>query len=490
MRLVLVILYLLFYISCAQITVLHGGPKDTQAPRIKKASIEHKTTNFKGNILSFIFDEYIEVDKSKIKIFPFISQSHIIPKINGKRLNITFLNNSLLPNSTYSLELHEAVKDFREGNSMKKNTLVFSTGNNIDSNKIQIKPKLPTYPLNQKDILNNLFYIIKEQNDSNKGYQIAAQEINHSIEYLSGSKSYLIYGFVDVNQDKIFNDFDLYSDQKTIIPKSDSQDLPLYFLPRSDVKENLKNLSWINPFTFKIPKQNIYQIQVDQFAQTDLGSFFYFTSDSLIKDSIKIVINYDKVTIPPTIFQKISKIKLLPIERFNSFKDTLIINVDAIIENVDFQKVIIKHLSDTLAINGTWNENKISIPISKDSGFIELIFKDSAILAHQVFNQKFNISATILKDNEQAKNVEIINKLLNDIVVKIPINHIEKTISIPSKKSMTVNLLKGKNSLSYFEDTNKNKLWDFDRQNYPENSEKFTIFDLEINHSNQIIEIK
>ena len=47
--------------SCAQIGTITGGEKDTQPPKILKQNPENNTTNFKDNIISITFDEYVEL---------------------------------------------------------------------------------------------------------------------------------------------------------------------------------------------------------------------------------------------------------------------------------------------------------------------------------------------------------------------------------------------------------------------------------------------
>ena len=61
--------YLLFFIiiSCAQQTVLTGGDKDISPPKLIKENdtIPSIVTNFKGQNLSFIFNENVQFLKGK-----------------------------------------------------------------------------------------------------------------------------------------------------------------------------------------------------------------------------------------------------------------------------------------------------------------------------------------------------------------------------------------------------------------------------------------
>ena len=48
--------------SCADISILSGGEKDTSSPKIIKVSPLFGTTNFNSKEISFTFDEYIKLN--------------------------------------------------------------------------------------------------------------------------------------------------------------------------------------------------------------------------------------------------------------------------------------------------------------------------------------------------------------------------------------------------------------------------------------------
>lgn len=119
--------------GCAQISAPTGGAKDTLPPRLVKATPEMNTLNFKGNKISFLFNEYIEVQdlQNNLIISPLQKK---LPTINSNLKSITVkFKDSLLPNTTYSIHFGNAIKDVHEGNVLKNFTYVFSTGNIIDS---------------------------------------------------------------------------------------------------------------------------------------------------------------------------------------------------------------------------------------------------------------------------------------------------------------------------------------------------------------------
>ncbi len=119
--------------GCAQVGSPTGGPKDSIAPRLVSASPPLNSTNFKGNKITLNFNEYVEIKEAQtnVMISPFPKKN---PLVDHKLRTVTVkLKDSLLPNTTYSINFGNAIVDINEGNPLKDFTYVFSTGNQIDS---------------------------------------------------------------------------------------------------------------------------------------------------------------------------------------------------------------------------------------------------------------------------------------------------------------------------------------------------------------------
>jgi uncharacterized protein (DUF2141 family) len=119
--------------GCAQIAMPSGGPKDSIPPRLSGSSPKLNSTNFSGNKITLTFNEYIEIREAQANVlispFPKIS-----PSVDFKLKTVTVkLKDSLLPNTTYSINFGNAIVDINEGNPFKDFTYVFSTGNQIDT---------------------------------------------------------------------------------------------------------------------------------------------------------------------------------------------------------------------------------------------------------------------------------------------------------------------------------------------------------------------
>ncbi len=125
--------------GCAQIGAPTGGPQDTSAPILIRSVPENKKLNFAGNKISLTFNEYVELQDiaANVLISPL---QKINPSINGSLKTVTIkFKDSLLPNTTYTINFGSAIKDINEGNVLNNFTFLFSTGANIDSLTIKGK---------------------------------------------------------------------------------------------------------------------------------------------------------------------------------------------------------------------------------------------------------------------------------------------------------------------------------------------------------------
>jgi hypothetical protein len=129
----------LFFVGCAQIGMPTGGPKDTLAPVIVKAIPTDGSLQFNQNKIVLNFDEYIELKdlQNNLLISPLPQKT---PEINFKLKTVTIkLRDSLLENTTYSINFGNSIVDNNEGNPLKNYSYVFSTGNHLDSLSISGK---------------------------------------------------------------------------------------------------------------------------------------------------------------------------------------------------------------------------------------------------------------------------------------------------------------------------------------------------------------
>lgn len=110
-----------------------GGPRDELPPVYVRSNPALGQLNFSGNKITVDFDENIALDDAmnKIVISPAQKNTPAISS-NGRRVTIE-LRDTLEPNTTYTVDFADAVKDLNEGNVLDGFAIDFSTGDTIDS---------------------------------------------------------------------------------------------------------------------------------------------------------------------------------------------------------------------------------------------------------------------------------------------------------------------------------------------------------------------
>ncbi|MBR4491709.1 MAG: Ig-like domain-containing protein, partial [Bacteroidales bacterium] len=120
--------------GCATQAVLNGGPRDTEPPKIVQSEPALEATSVSNPVIRLRFDEYVTLNSptDSVRITP-AQQKAPNYQLKGKTLYIT-LRDSLLPNTTYHIDMQGGViRDLNEGNPMPATSVVFSTGEGLDS---------------------------------------------------------------------------------------------------------------------------------------------------------------------------------------------------------------------------------------------------------------------------------------------------------------------------------------------------------------------
>ncbi len=128
---------LIIICSCANPQPPSGGPADKTPPEIVAFEPASGVLNFKGGSIIIEFSKYM--NKSKVRENIFISPSAKLDfDWSGKELGIEFLE-ELSPDKTYALTLGTGYSDLKGNKPTEAFTLIFSTGNVIDSGTIKGK---------------------------------------------------------------------------------------------------------------------------------------------------------------------------------------------------------------------------------------------------------------------------------------------------------------------------------------------------------------
>lgn len=124
----------MIFARCANVGMPQGGPRDTLPPRIVGITPGNYSTNFKGKKIYIEFDEYVTLKNQQDEFYmaPFVSKRPSL-MVKGRGIQVDIKEDSLLPNTTYSLNFGGSIVDNNEGNPFNSFRYVFSTGDVIDS---------------------------------------------------------------------------------------------------------------------------------------------------------------------------------------------------------------------------------------------------------------------------------------------------------------------------------------------------------------------
>lgn len=122
--------------SCASIGNPSGGPRDEEPPRFVRANPAPGSVNVSAQRVNIEFDELVNVKDAfnKVVVSP---PSKSVPRVSssGKRVTVQF-NDTLHPNTTYTIDFGNAIEDNNEANKLQGFTYSFSTGPEIDTLQI------------------------------------------------------------------------------------------------------------------------------------------------------------------------------------------------------------------------------------------------------------------------------------------------------------------------------------------------------------------
>lgn len=121
------------YSGCASIVPPLGGPKDTLPPRLVLVTPPAFSHHFNANKIIFTFDEYIDPKdvRTELIVSP-VPKKDPITDAHLRTLTVR-IKDTLEPNTTYSFNFHNAIRDVNEGNILRNFTYTITTGSYIDS---------------------------------------------------------------------------------------------------------------------------------------------------------------------------------------------------------------------------------------------------------------------------------------------------------------------------------------------------------------------
>ena len=347
---VLVILVLIIFThSCANTTTPPtGGPKDTIPPLIVDMYPALSQTNVptKKTKLEIKFNEYVVVkDPKSLYLSPPLEKSAQF-KLKGKSV-VVFFENDLDSNKTYTLDVTNAIADNNEGNMFPGFTLVFSTGDKIDSMMVTgvvqdcntLKPIKGATVMLYKDHADSAIFLKRPdaavktdewgffclrniQDTIYRAYAIIDENNNNKYEAETEKVAFI---------DSLFRPTTMVADSLPELMKYDMKDtasclarkteLTLNIFREKPTKQLIVNKERIGErtayITFMAPYAQIDSIWIKGVAKEKL-----ITQFNLLQDSLEIWINDPKPQ-PDTLFLNVKYMKTDTLGMLNSFVEEI-----------------------------------------------------------------------------------------------------------------------------------------------------------------------
>ncbi len=213
--------------GCASIGNPSGGPRDEDPPVFLKASPRQGAVGVSATLSSATldFNEIVNVKDafSKVMISPVGAST---PRVSsqGRHIKVEF-QDSLLPNTTYTVDFADAIVDNNEGNSLKGFFYTFSTGEVLDSLEISgmVLGARDLEP--QKEMLVGIYSDVSDTAFYRKPFERIAMTDDLGRFTIAGLKpgDYRIYALKDLDNDK-----------KYANPEEDVAFLPFTVSPSSE----------------------------------------------------------------------------------------------------------------------------------------------------------------------------------------------------------------------------------------------------------------
>src|SRR5690349_1790180 len=114
---IIIFIIVFFALSCARQTSPTGGPKDSIPPTVKTPTIPYdQQVNFKGKQIEVTFSENVQLNNPKDQIIITPGVGKEFQATVKKSTVVITLNDPLQPNTTYTVNLRDAVQDITEKN--------------------------------------------------------------------------------------------------------------------------------------------------------------------------------------------------------------------------------------------------------------------------------------------------------------------------------------------------------------------------------------
>lgn len=283
--------------GCAQTGYPTGGDKDTLAPVLVKANPENKQLRFTENKITLSFNEFVDIKElqNNLLVSPLPKKSPVVT-YNLRTVTIK-LKDSLKPNTTYSLNFGNAIRDVNEGNVFKNFTYVFSTGTAIDSLTLSGKIMLAQNGKTDSSIIAMLYRNLADSAvEKEKPDYIAKLSGNGSFQFENLPEgNYNIFALKDNDGGKTYNsksEIFAFTDGPVTVSQSSSPVILYAYALEKSTEPGRSSSGPVQPRRINVEKKLRYSSSLNSSRQQDILQPLELSfSSRIVKfDSTKIVL--------------------------------------------------------------------------------------------------------------------------------------------------------------------------------------------------------
>lgn len=468
--------FILLLFSCASVQQLDGGDKDTTPPQVQSVFPDSASLNVKSKTISFTFDEYISTTKTNelLIISPSQKKNPTIES-KGKKLIIT-LNDSLLPNTTYTIQFNGSIIDINESNPLIDYNYIFSTGSYLDSLHIQglVKDIITNKPCDgcnvhlYKTINDSLVltdkpdYITKTKEDGTYTFQNLPAATFNILSLNDANKNLKLDKDETISLSKVIRSDSNTIDTLLVFPNQNNDPYKLILTTKKipGILQIVSNKPILNDSLVLLLNDSATSYNLSLSKDT-ITAYFRPTSDTT---DIRIYLLSD--TFEFKYILDILNLKYTPQLSTSTSQTLLYIISNTPIQLIDTSKIFLyadSHIVtiDKYSINGTTSILYTNTNISNKK--LELILTDGAIT--DLLNKINKVDTILIPPNiTSLSSLALTLKLLNTRRYIIRMKQGSKIISqhyITSDTTLNFkNIIYGTYKVEVITDNNHNNIWD------------------------------
>lgn len=197
-------MFLILLNSCAVPTSPSGGPGDKLPPYLLETYPKDGTTNFSGNEIYFVFNEYVNRGsfQKNLQIEPNLNIPYELKWFN-KKVRIVF-KEELPENTTLIITIGKELSDFSNNKLGTPKRFAISTGETIDNAGLSLKL---IYSDNGENVKNGYLFLFREDDSIEKSAKYVSEPDTSgkvSFQYLRDGDYKLFYN-TDINRNRIWD---------------------------------------------------------------------------------------------------------------------------------------------------------------------------------------------------------------------------------------------------------------------------------------------